>query len=242
MPRSKAEGDGRSDCAVTGDRNVTEPGRRHFDSDATAWLVGEAVARVHADDGEGQGGFKRAVELLGRLEATGAFGALLKAVPREDVPLRWSLLYVLAEVGDMRAAELFARVAGEPIRGERDPAACESEYDGEVLVRTMAIEGLARLAARDRALVDLLHNVLETQPEPALRIEAVKAILAAAPDEAKRLKKTLPEDLQFALTLKRVRAQTLAVEYEATGVDAVRPMPSLDRTSLSPTTRTHDCC
>jgi HEAT repeat protein len=225
---------------VTADRVTAETARRHFDADATSWLVGEAIARLHSEDLEGQGGFKRAVELMARVGSTAAVGAILDVAPGDDVPLRWSLLYVLAETGDPEAARLFARAAMEPIHGERDRVGCESAYDGEVLVRTMAIEGLGRLAERDSGLLGLLYEVLKAQPERALRVEAVKAILAVAPDEAERLRETLPEDLHFALRLKQARAQTLAVEYEAGAVDTVRAMPSLDRSNPRPTTR--NCC
>ena len=242
MGCSNTAGDGKNHDEPTGDRAAIQTGRRHFDADATSWLVGEAIARLHSDDCEGQGGHQRAVELLARLDAGSAVGAVFNAAPREDTALRWSLLYVLAETADPKAADLFARVAMEPIRVERDRRVCESLYDGEVLVRTMAIEGLARLAARDAGIVDLLHKVLEAQPDRALRIETAKAILAAAPKEVERLKKSLPEELHFALTLKHVRAQSLAVEYEASAVDKVRAMPDLDRASTRPTTRNCVCC
>lgn len=242
MGCSNAAGDGKNHSEPTGDRATSETGRRHFDADASSWLVGEAIARLHSEDCEGQGGYQRAVELLALLDAASSVGAVFNAAPREDVPLRWSLLYVLAEADDPKAAELFAHIAIEPIRVERDPKVCESLYDGEVLIRTMAIEGLGRLAARDAGIIDLLHKVLEAQPDRALRVEAVRAILAAAPKEVERLKKTLPEELHFALTLKHVRAQSLAVEYEASAVDKVRAMPSLDRTSARPTTHNCVCC
>lgn len=176
------------------------------------------------------------------MDATSTIGAILQRVPREDVSLRWSLLYVLAETGDARAADLFMEVASARIGMERDPRACEGPYDGEVLVRTMAVEGLGRLAGKDQGVIDRLRRVIEAQPDQAMRTEAIKAILAAFPQEAERLRHVLPEELHFALALRHVRAQSLAVEHEASKLDTVRAMPSLDGKSHGPSIRSCKCC
>jgi len=227
---------------ITGDVTGTEDGPRHFDQDPESWLIGEALARLNGDSREAEGGYQRATELLVKIGAAEAFGRILASVPRGDVPLRWSLLHVLADTADPRAADLFARAAIEPIRMDRDPRACETAYDGEVLVRTMAIEGLGRLAQRDASLVGHLWKVLEAQGDRALKIEAVKAIRAAAPNEAEKLREHLPEDLRFAVDLKQVAAQSLGVEYAATAVDSVRAMPGLDGKSATPAARPRCCC
>lgn len=230
MQGSKTSSAGKKADRTTPDRLTVAPARRPFDGDPVSWLIGEAVARLHAEDEQGRNGYRRAVELLARLDSAKAFGAVLKAVPRDDVPLRWSLLYLLAETGDLRAADLFAKVAAEPIRVKRHPTACETAYDGELLVRVRAIRGLAQLAARDRALVERLYEVLERQTAPSLRIEAVKGILAADAGEAKRLKKALPKELHFALTLEIVDPKSLSAEVDAGAVESKPPPPGLDRT------------
>lgn len=227
--------------AATGDSTGLADSGHRFHDTAEAWLVGEALTRLHGEESEARGGYARATELLAKIGAAEAFAHVFASAPREDVSLRWSLLYILADTGEMRAADLFARAAIEPIRVERDPLACESAYDGEVLVRTMAIEGLGRLAQRDAGLIGHLYKVIESQPDCALRIEAVKAVLAAAPAEAERLRHVLPQELHFALELKRVRAQTLVVDEFAAAKDAVREMPALDGRSVRPSAN-HKCC
>lgn len=234
------QGSTNKDCGChtpTGDGVEANEGRRWFDQDAVGWLVGEGIRHIHAADDKAELGYKRVVELLaGNDAATRTIAQLIHTVTADDVCLRWSLLHLLADVGDARAADVFTHVASEPVEPrERDRRCCESVRDGEVLVRTMAIEGLAKVSAAHKLGVERLFKVLEAQAEPALRVEAVKAILAAEPHAAERLKHMLPESLHFALTLKRARAESLAVEVEAKGMaDAVRGMPVLGSARTSP--------
>lgn len=230
-----------NDCGCrtqTADGVETKEGRRWFDQDAVAWLVGEGIRHLHGADEKAQLSYTRVVELLGRQEAaTKTIGQLVHTISADDVSLRWGLLYLLAEVGDARASDVFFQVACEPIEPrERDRRACETPRDGEVLVRTMAIEGLAKITTAHRQSPDRLFRVIQAQPEPALRIEAVKAILAIDPGAADKLKELLPENLHFALTLKRVRAETLAVEFDTKErPDVVRGMPTLGQVKTTPT-------
>jgi hypothetical protein len=229
----------------TGDGMEVKDARQYFNQDAVSWLVGEGIRNLHACDDQQALAYRRIVELLAQsAAATKAVAQIVRSVAQEDVNLRWSLLYLLADTGDPAAADVFVRVACEPIEPrERDRRACETPRDGEVLVRTMAIEGLGRVAASHKEAVEKLYRVIEAQPEPALRIEAVKAILAAAPGEADRLKKILPESLHFALTLQRVKAESLAVEFEKAATDKVRQMPHLDQVKTTPTaTPMATCC
>jgi hypothetical protein len=104
----------------------------------------------------------------------------------------------------------------------------------------MAVAGLARVAAKRKDGIDMLFKVLEAQPERALRVEAVKAILEADPKATERVKSILPEALHFALELKKVRAEAIAVEAEARAVDATRIAPVLGSKPQSP--RSSNCC
>lgn len=235
---SGGKGKEECDCEDRTDGLEVRAGRRLFDDDAAAWLVGQGLAHMNACDEEGELAYKRVVELLSESEnASSTIARVLRTVPRSDVSLRWSLLYLLAEVTKPEALDVFCDVALEPIDPRaRDAQGCESPRDGEILVGTMAIEGIARLARSERGAVERLYQVIEGQPDRALRIEAVKALVAVVPKDkdAKRLRDVLPEALHFAIDLKIVPAQGLAVEYDSKASDKVRKVPSLDQVPTNP--------
>jgi hypothetical protein len=232
-------------CETTGDGVDPRLGRRLFDHDAVAWLVGEGVRHMNAVEPDGEMSYFRVLELLRTSEdAVHAIGRVLSIAPADDSNLRWSLLYLLAELDQPRSLELFLKVALDKISPRpRDGQGCESARDGEVLVATMAIDGLGRLARGEAAAIDALFRIVEAQEEAALRIEAVKAILAVAPDAADRLAKMLPENLVYAIDLKVERAEALHVEFDSTAVDKVRRIPSLDRAKAAvPKSNFGPCC
>jgi len=94
--------------------------------------------------------------------------SLLARPPRRsDAAL--SLLYVLADAAPTGVGELLTDVAISALpAANRDSQACESPRDLELLVRTMAIEGLAQVADRNGAELTQrqLVSVLERQMEP----------------------------------------------------------------------------
>lgn len=232
-------------CEVTGDGLGVEPGRRLYDQDATAWLVGEGVRHMNAADAEGELAYVRVLELLRKTEeAASTIARVASIAPAEDISLRWSLLYLLADLEEARGLDVFLATAIEAVPARsRESRGCESARDGEILVRTMAIEGLGRLASSDKHALHALFEVIERQAEPALRIEAVKAVLSVAPDQVDRLREILPEDLRFAVDIKKVRAEVLDVDFDSKAVDKVRRTPSLDKTAITtPQSGCGPCC
>ncbi|HYJ04162.1 MAG TPA: hypothetical protein VEX43_03450 [Chthoniobacterales bacterium] len=233
---------GRSDCRdATGDDLDAATPRRVLDRDAVAWLAGQGIRYLHAANADEEMSFKRTVELLQRMPgATAAIAQAFHETSREDHSLRWALLYLLAEVGDASAAEIFFKAAAEPVPSrDRYPQGCETPRDGEVLVRTMAIAGLARTVPDNKDATELLYKLLAAQPERALRIETVKALMALDPRAAGRIKETLPKELHFVTDLTKVRAEALAVEHETKTIDKARLAPQLGAKPSSPRS---SCC
>ncbi len=222
-------------CEITGDGLGLEAGRRLYDQDATAWLVGEGVRHMNAADSEGELSYLRVLELLRKTgEAVSAIARVSSIAPAEDISLRWSLLYLLADLEEAKGLDVFLAAALEAVPPQpREARGCESVRDGEILVRTMAIEGLGRLARSDKHALQALFGVVERQDEPALRIEAVKAILSIAPDQADRLRELLPENLRFAIDIKKYPAEALYVDFDSKAIDKVRRTPSLDQTTIT---------
>jgi hypothetical protein len=225
--------------------DATDRSRAVFNRDPVAWLVGQGIRHLNAADAEGELGLMRVIELLRSSgTASAAIGQALHDSPQDDHSLRWSLLYLLAEVDEARSAEVFFRAAAEPVpSADHYKRGCETPRDGEVLVRTMAIAGLARRARQDKDAVHLLFKLLEAQPERALRVEAVKALLAVDAQHAERIRSMLPQELHFALDLKRVRAEVLAVEHEPVSRSDSTPRgPELGSKRRAPKSTRCDCC
>jgi hypothetical protein len=203
-------------CETTGDGLQASHDPTRFAATSAGWLIGQAVKYMHADDEEGRQSYQRATELLARdSSVTEAAAGLLKEVQNGDPMLRWSLLYVLADAAPAGVGELLTAVAISPLpAANRDSQACESPRDLELLVRTMAIEGLAQVADRNGAELTQrqLVSVLERQTDPTLRIEAAKALMRVAPGSADLIRKILPEELHFAIDLRKARETDLHVE------------------------------
>ena len=90
--------------------------------------------------------------------------------------------------------------------------------------------------------MELLYKLLEAQPERALRIEAVKELVALDATAAERIKSILPKELHFALDIKKVRAEVLAVEQETRPADVTRATPELGAKPDSPRSSACNCC
>ena len=230
---------------TTGDGvEASKASRSVFNRDAVSWLVGQGIRHLHHDDAEGEHALQRVTELLRQSgQASVTIGQALHDADADDHSLRWALLYLLDTVAEPRAAEVFFRAAAEPVPArERYPRGCETPRDGEVLVRTMAIAGLARLARHDRDVQGMLLKLLDAQPERALRVETVKALLEADRGHAERIRSMLPQELHFALDLEHVRAEALAVEHDVARQDSTARIPSLDRSRLAPRSHGCGCC
>src|SRR6476661_9533121 len=115
-----------SDDQRRGDAARRADSKRPFDGSRTAWLVGEAIRLLNAVDDGARTDYRRAVEMLADTgEAAATVRAILANAPYEDAPLRWSLLYVLADTGDTRAISLFSDIAASEVpRANR--TSCES--------------------------------------------------------------------------------------------------------------------
>lgn len=228
---------------VTSDAMDAATQRRVFDRDPIAWLAGQAIHHLHAANPDEESAFRHTVHLLRHLpDATRTIAQVFHDAPRDDHSLRWALLYLLAEVGDPSAAEVFFKAAAMPVPPREHYAqGCETPRDGELLVATMAIAGLQRIGNANHGVLDMLYSLLEVQTERALRIEVVKALLALDPDGVDRIKRILPQELHFALEIRRVRAEALSVEYEARPADKVRFAPILGTRRTPPATSPCGC-
>ncbi len=225
--------------AVTGDSLEAREAERYFDHSAEAWLVSKALDHLQADEGdtEGQHHYRQSIDLLGRCTpAAETVAQIFRRVPAHDVPLRWSLLYVLADVGDPKSLDLFAEVAAEPIRTiDRDPQVCESPEDGERLVRSMAVEGIARLTDRVEGAQRALESIVAVQSDPAVRCAAVQALRTVAPEAGRRIAEVLPDNHRWMAEVRQVAVHEVVAELDDSDrSDAVVAPPPLDQVVFRP--------
>jgi hypothetical protein len=184
-----------------------------FGNSATGWLLGEAVRHLHSADKESEALYKRAVEVLSRNaeDLVEAVRGLSHQAGQFGSGLRWSLLHVLGDAGKADAAKFLVATTLEKLP-EEDREHCESIRDTEVLVRTMAIEAIAKIATRYPEASWALLEIVKAQPAHALLIEAVKA--AADLGLRDKVREMLPENQRWILDIKRVKATEVVADPE----------------------------
>jgi hypothetical protein len=184
------------------------PGDRPFDVSATASLVGEAVRGLNSAGPAGELTYDRMTELLrDRKDALATLIALLERTGSGDAPLRWNLLHVLGDVADSAGAEFLVRAALESLPEQTSEDGCEGPRDIEMLLRTMAVHALRRVADRHPEVGEQILKTVSARPERPILIEAVKA----ADDLGYRdeIRKILPEDDQWILEIRRARTEEI---------------------------------
>lgn len=207
-----------------------------------AWLIVQGIRYLHAVDEAGMLAYRHVVELLKtREDVPTLFVEALATADEHDIPLRWGLLYLLADLEDPATVDIFlsAAAAALPTR-PADGHGCTGVRDGEMLIRTMAIAGLARVPGKAEAIEQGLFALLRKLEERALRIEVVKALLKRNPRNGERIREILPEDDRFMLYLRCADEKELALEVERAEVkEKLARAPRLDRSNLAPSAACH---
>jgi hypothetical protein len=198
--------DGRDSLALGGER-------RPFDHSATAWLVGEGVRYLNSADKEGELAYQRVIELLrrGADDLLETVAALLRR-QSGDAPLRWCLLHILSDAADAKAADFLLGAALEKLPERTSDDGCEGLRDAELLVRTMAVHGLRRIAGRHRDVAEHLLKFIAERPDRVILVEAVK--LAGELGLKEKVRDVLPKEEHWILDIRRVRTEEVFVEVE----------------------------
>jgi len=207
---------GRRKTGDGGDR--LEGGRieRHFDDSSTAWLIGEAVKQLNLAGPEAELAYARSVELLRQSEdLVKTVAGILRRVHSGDGPLRWCILHVLGDAGGADSADLLVHAALEELPEPQHGQGCEGTRDVEMLVRTMAVVALQRVAGRHREALGHVMQVVSARPDRAVLIEAVKA--ARDLGLADKVRETLPKESLWILDIRRAKTQELVADPEREG-------------------------
>jgi hypothetical protein len=189
-------------------------GSRPFDISATAWLLGQAVRYLNTADKEGEFAYTRVVEVLRRSsnDLLETLNGLFRQVKSGDTALRWNLLYVLGDVGDGSAAEFLVRVALKPLPETREDLGCETDRDMEMLVSTMAVHALQKVARRHPEVSDGLLKIVSARPARPILIEAVKVANELGLKD--KVRDILTREEHWMLDIRQARVQEVFAEPE----------------------------
>ena len=197
-----------------GDSLEGNTGSRLFDKSATAWLVGQGVRYLNTADKEGELAYLHIVEELRRCskDLLETVIALFKQAKSGDASLRWNLLYVLGDAGDGDAADFLVRTALKRLP-EADPdEGCEGARDTEILVCTMAVHALHRIAVRHPEISEALLKIVSEKPARPIMIEAVKVANELGLKE--KIQELLPKEDHWIFDIRRARTEDLFAEPE----------------------------
>jgi hypothetical protein len=187
---------------------------RPFDGSATAWLLGQAVRYLNTADKEGEFAYTRVVEVLRRCshDLLETVQGIFRQAKGGDSTLRWNLLYVVGDVGDEKAVDFLVGTALNALPEAREGIGCETDRDMEILVSTMAIHGLHRVATRHPAAADAVLKIVSARPARPLLVEAVKvAVDLGLREKAQQL---LPKEDHWIFDIRRARAQEVFADPE----------------------------
>lgn len=203
------------DCQPSSDNSVSDKleiqfERRSSVASANAWLIQKGINYLNSADKEAEVSYKYVIELLTRNEASDTIVQLIRTVSQVDVTARWSLLYLLGDIGDRQPAKWLAQFSVEPLpkRGE----GCEGPRDGELLLRTMAIESLKKIAVRNSETSEYVLKVISEHPDRAVLIEAVKAAVELGLKQ--KVYEILPKEDHWMLDIRKVRAEEIHADPE----------------------------
>jgi hypothetical protein len=189
-------------------------GSRPFDVSATAWLVGQGVRYLNTADKEGELAYLRVVELLRRCsqDVLETVAGLFRQANQGDAPLRWSLLYVLGDSGDGSASDFLVRTALKSLPEAKEEEGCEGARDTEMLVCTMAVHALQRIAGRYPEASEQILKVIGERPARPILIEAVR--IAGELGLKERVRELLPKEDHWIFDIRRAHTQELFANPE----------------------------
>jgi hypothetical protein len=168
----------------------------------------------------------------------------LRARDPYDCVNRWALVQLLTDLQDARALRVLESVVESPLPTERSPDPHGSTVARELVVRTTAVEGIARLAAAGISEATKVLFKLVTHPVRSVRIAAVLACVEQGGERAREeLRRRMPESDHWMLDIRRVHPREtppiqghrfLPPKSPPEGTAVPRPSSESGRTPLAP--------
>ena len=186
-----------------------------------AWLVQQAVIQLNSSGKQAEQLYARIIELLIKNESGDLIIQLIRTTPNTDVTLKWSLLYILGDVKSTTSVKWMTQYTLEPlpVRGQ----SCEGPRDGELLLRTMAIESIKKIALQYPDTSESILRIIAARPDKALLIEAVKAAIELGLKE--KLYEILPKEDLWTLDIRKARIEEFHAESGKTDTKEIGYIP-----------------
>lgn len=172
----------------------------------------QAIHRMSETGPNAETAYQAALDGLRSQSGAGAnqvISAAIEELPEEAYLERLLLVQVAADVGEPELVELFRTVVTDPLPPERSS---DADYKfttrgREVIIRTTAVDGLARLAAEGSTIaVDyLLENV--AHENRTVRAACVVALQGLGGAPASRVRERVGADDRDLLELRRMRVE-----------------------------------
>jgi hypothetical protein len=165
------------------------------------------LATLYAADEDADKRYKAALKELKRDpgEAVIAIVRASSSCDNANYPRRWALVYAATQMEHEAALPFFRELVLAPLPdGKRSPDHRNTPLREETILRTTAIDGVGRLAARgNKRALEYLQEFVDV-PSVSVRRAAVQEILKAAPRSRSQLEKRLPPEHRFLLDVKQV--------------------------------------
>lgn len=204
--------------------------RRYPDVSGNEVLYGTLLETLGAMTAGGPEADQVYSDTLGRLrdneELIGVVLETLEALEESAYLERWALLQLAIDLEHPATGEYLAEFVRRPIPEERaeDPVHGVSTVTEEVILRTTAIEGLARLFRRDVDSTDVLLEIVGSSDYVAMRRAAWFALSDAGRDDAVERARALLDESEFGWIagLRRIPVQE-AEQQDPSRIDPTRP-------------------
>ena len=202
---------------------------RSSDRTSNEWLITQAVSYLNSIDQDAEIHYNNVIELLIKNEAAGAIIQQIRSDSKSDKMLQWSLIYLLGDVVSLESARWLATYAVErlPERGE----GCESPRDSTVLLRTVAIQSLIKIARQYTGAIEYVLQIVKIHPDREILIEAVKgAVELGLKDKVREL---LPQQDQWIIDIRKAKTEEVHADPERVDTKEIGFVPPKDKAQYS---------
>lgn len=143
--------------------------------------------------------------------AVSAIAEMYGATPEDQYTERWSQIHLLSELSTPAALAVFEDLLSTPIPPEKMPGmVVYSTVGEETIIRTTAVEGIAKIAARgNNDALEMLRKYVQHESFSVRRAAIQTYIEIVGPESREELRASLPAEDHFILDIRRANVQEI---------------------------------